>query len=63
MPTDQAATASRATSSRPDDTWGSTLAAAAATDWLATTQMNHVPLTCRSTGRSSRARTAAHGTP
>ena len=38
------------------------VAAATATDWLATTQMNQVPFAVASTGRSCGPSTAVHGT-
>ena len=39
----------------------SRVAAETATDWLATTQMNHVPFASATTGRSDRPSTALHG--
>ena len=47
---------------RPLVTTTSRLAAAMATDWLATTQMNQVPFALVSTGRSACPSTALQGT-
>ena len=62
MPTDQATTASMASGRRPASTNGSIDAAATATDWLDTTQMNQVPFAAATTGRELRPSTAVQGT-
>src|SRR5690625_5216064 len=62
MPTDQLITASVPRAWAKRSVWGSKDAAATATDWLATTQMNQVPLALATTGRARRPRTAVHGT-
>ena len=61
MPTDQAKTATTASAARSPGRCGCSVAAEAATDCAATTQMNQVPLALTSTGRSARASTAVHG--
>lgn len=62
VPTAQENTATSASSRRPVPTVGSRAAASTATDWLATTQMNHVPFAPVSAGRIEGLSTAVHGT-
>lgn len=62
MPTDQEKTARMASGPRWDSHVGWSVAAPMAIDWLATTQMNHVPFAYFTTGRVERPSTAVQGT-
>ena len=62
VPTDQAKMASAAIAIRALVNSGSSTAAAVATDWLATIQMNHEPFASASTGRRRWPSSAIQGT-